>query len=82
MTKHTIEFILPEDKEDLTMASRAPAYFAALWDIAQALRSMTKYSAHPTDGRELTEVEEVLASKIRSKFYEIISEHGLDDEGL
>lgn len=52
--KAILEFNLPEDRDDFTLAQRGPDYFSFLWDLDQDLRSWQKY------GHEFKSVNEVI----------------------
>lgn len=63
--KATLEFNLPEETEDHNTALNGWRYKAAIDDIFQALRSMSKYDD------SLSESDHVILEKIREKFTEI-----------
>ena len=71
MSEAILRFILPEEKDDFVMASRAADYYLALYDIEQAIRSIWKYE-------DLTDDENDLIEKVRAKFYDILDDHGVN----
>lgn len=64
--KHILEFSLPEDQNDLTLATNAQKYFLVLWDLDQHLRNAIKYE----------QKEEY--QPIREKLYELMGSHYVD----
>lgn len=61
MPKVTLEFALPEEKEEFATCNNASEYRAALYEFANYLRNQLKYS-------DLTEKEQVIFEEIRDKF--------------
>jgi len=47
--KAIIKFNLPEDQEEFDMFNQASAMHNVLWDLAQWLRSQTKYAPESTE---------------------------------
>lgn len=82
MPKHLIEFNLPEERSEMETVLNAGNYYSALSDLSQLLRKMTKYDGHPTEERLLNEKEAALALSVRERFYEILSENGINDGDL
>ena len=62
--KAILEFNLPEERDEHTLAVKAPNMYGALWDIDQWLRAKIKYE----DRFEFQEVREQL--------HEILWENG------
>ena len=80
MVKAQLTFELPEDKAELELASKARNLLMAIQEFDdQVLRKMVKYNSHPTEERELTDDENLLANDIRSKLWEIMNEHKVGD---
>lgn len=69
--KAILEFNLPEDNEEFTMATKASSYSVALWDINQFLRSEIKYNEQLSEDA----YDEVV--KIREKFHDILNDHNI-----
>lgn len=64
----TIEFNLPDDRNEYTMANNASAMYSALWDIQQKMRSLDKYGIDQYYG----ETKEELVAKLREEINDII----------
>lgn len=73
MTKATLEFTLPEEKESFLDAQRGTAYLAALQTFDTQLRCILK---HETDKH--TEAELAVYAKMRDKLYCICLDRGFD----
>ena len=71
--KAILEFDLPEDKQDFTLATNGINFWHVLYDLDQSLRSKTKYA--PDDMPE--EVYETI-SKTREKLHQILGENSVD----
>lgn len=71
--KATLEFNLPEDKEDFYHSTKVNNYLSALHDIGDYLREITKYP-----NKEYTAEESIIIDSIRSRFYQILSDNGAD----
>jgi hypothetical protein len=54
--KATLEFSLPEEREEYELTSNAGKYHSALWDLREAIRQVVKYG---TDEAKVTAWEEV-----------------------
>lgn len=67
--KHTLEFDMPNDKEDLKWAQNGLYYVLALEDITQYLRNELKYSADQYGEKEIA-----LLQKVKDKVWEILNE--------
>lgn len=63
--KAILEFILPEELEEFTLAINANKYFCALDDIRNLIRERLKYS----------EEESITHSDLSDKFWEILKEN-------
>lgn len=68
----TIQFNLPEEQEEFRDAIKASKYKAALCDLDQELRQVTKYGSEENQ-RAMT------PDKIRARLWEILSDNGADD---
>jgi len=75
--KHLIVFNLPEEQEELDLHLNASKFHSVLWEFEQILRRMTKYNTHPTEDRELNELESALVGCIREKFYELYNDEDI-----
>ena len=64
--KHTIEFLLPDDSDDLDLALYAPNMSLALEDMYQLLRSQAKHADPPMTIHE-----------IKDEFHRILEERGV-----
>lgn len=71
MPKVTLEFVLPEEKEEFEITTKAGAMNLALWDFAQYLRTQVKYVDH-------SESDDAVYESIREKFYEILNSHNVE----
>ena len=73
--KATLEFNLPEDRDEHTLAIKGPAYFHALDDVAEMLRKHWKYESLSVEIFNEVEV-------IHDEFYEIMQENGVSLEDV
>lgn len=71
--KATLEFNLPEDKEDFELAVNASKWSSVCWELDQYLRSKTK---HAPDSMS-NEVYEAL-SETRDKLRELLVENNVN----
>jgi len=71
----SIEFELPEEKEELMRMLQSGELSSALWDYLQDLRNKLKYGV--TDDSEL---DARTLEWARNKLYELLDEHGIDIE--
>lgn len=71
--KTTIEFNVPEDREEFEMCMAAPRMQTALYDIYQYLRQNTKYA--PDDW---SEDRRVAFEEMQQEFNRILVEHEVD----
>ena len=69
--KAILEFNLPEEQEDYDMAFCGHDYWCSLYDFSQYLRNKIKYE-------ELDEKTTKIYDQIRSEFYEILKEKGIE----
>ena len=67
MTRATLEFELPEDQDDFTMATKGHHYWGCLWDLSQELRRLRKHG-------ELTDDQYELVEDIIKFFYDIVGD--------
>lgn len=67
MPKVTLEFNLPEEKEEYLVAMDGGKYYSQIGEFTSYLRSIIKYS------NDLPESEMAVYAKIRAKWLEIIS---------
>ena len=63
MSKVIMEFILPDDSNDLKLAQRGNEYFCVIYDTLQEIRRYLKY------GHSFQTIDEALET-IREKLYE------------
>lgn len=64
--------VITEEMEEALTFLKANALFCVIWNTLEALRSKIKYE-------ELSEVELEIYESIRSKIYELIGEHDVQD---
>lgn len=69
--KATLEFNLPEEREEYGLCNQASSLHCALWDFAQFLRGKIKYET-------LTEEQYAVYEEVRTKFYETLADHNLE----
>jgi hypothetical protein len=68
-----LEFDLPDDQNDFTMALNGSKWHSVAWDLDQFLRSKVKHG----DG-EPKEME--MFGKVREQLFEIMEDHGVTFE--
>lgn len=68
----TIQFNLPEEREEFRAAVKASKYKAALCELDQELRQVVKYGSEE-DNRTMT------PDKVRARLWEILAENDADD---
>ena len=68
----TIQFNLPEDRDDFHTAIKGAKYRAALCDLDEELRKIVKYGSEE-DNRAMT------PDKVRARLWEILAENDADD---
>lgn len=68
MPKATIEFNLPEEREEYNHHNKANDYYLALWDISQQLRQWRKY-----EDKETLTMEEV-----DQMFFNILADYNIE----
>lgn len=66
--KATLEYILPEDQDDLNMAISAPRMHAAISSFLEYLRQKIKYE-------DLSEEKEEIYEEVRTKLYEYLENY-------
>jgi len=71
MSKATLTFDLPDERDDHLLAVKASNIYGALWDVGQYLRQIDRYM----------EVKPGI-EEIRERFYEIIEENGFNLEEI
>ena len=70
--KATIEFELPEDRDEYQMANDASKMYITLWDIKQLFRSTLKYNPAGLNGDQLEQWE-----AMRGEFFDILDNNDL-----
>jgi hypothetical protein len=70
--KAKLEFNLPDDQQDFTLAVNAMNFWHVLWEMDQFLRSKTKYA--PDD---LPEDKYDAYQESRDKLFELMSENNI-----
>jgi hypothetical protein len=73
--KATLEFNLPDDQEEHTVAVHAKDLYLSLWDLDQWLRGRIKYPEQNT-----FESPEDALEKTREQLREIMTDHGVNLE--
>lgn len=69
--KATLEFNLPDDKNEYEVVIQAPKMQSFLWDFSQQLRNWYKYHNDFKDGQDAV-------TKIREEFYRLINDHEIN----
>jgi len=69
--KATLEFNLPEDKDEFEIASHASSYRMVIFDMDAYLRSRLKYEQN-------TEEVHTTLQAVRDKLYEILSQNTIE----
>lgn len=81
MGKIIIEFDSVEESQDARVALDAMKWKMAMWDLDQSLRNVTKYNISITyRGKEASDEEIDVASKIREEIRDILTGYGLNLE--
>lgn len=83
--KITLEYTLPEEREEFNLAKNGSDYYLALTEFAELLRKYRKHGL-PNDVPELVvtssttdfELAQVMNDHLEQKFYEILRERGID----
>jgi len=70
-----VEYNLPDEQDDFTLANKGARYFNTLYDFSQVLRSHIKYKEH-------TQEEYALLEKLRGEFFEILDANGVSLEDV
>lgn len=73
--KAKLEFNLPEEKKDFTLASRGWEWANALWELDQKLRAYQKYD------HQLKTVDEAI-EEIRNYLHEFMEENGISFDDM
>jgi len=71
--KAVLEFDLPEDKQEFTLATNGLNFWQVLWELDQILRAKTKYAPDDLPQDKYDAYEEV-----RDKLRELMSENHLN----
>ena len=72
--KATLEFNLPEDRDDFELATKGGKWYSVVWDMDQWLRSQYKYMPDS----EYSSDKYNAYYEARQKLNEIINEHGIN----
>jgi hypothetical protein len=64
--KSTLEFNLPDDEQDMSLALNGRAWYCAMNDLDEYLRGIAKYGTN-----------EVKASDVRAELYKILEDRNL-----
>lgn len=75
--KATLEFTLPEDQADFTVAAQAQDWVLAMWDMDQWLRGRLKWPSDDVPDGYLKALEDA-----RDTLHEILADRNLDLEVL
>ena len=76
-----MEFDSVEESQDARVALDAMKWKMAMWDLDQSLRNVTKYNISITyRGKEASDEEIDVASKIREEIRDILTGYGLNLE--
>jgi len=67
MPKVRIEFVLPEEQEEYKIHNNAAAYYSALWDFSQWMRSTLKHSESRPD-----------LEQVQEEFYKILDNENIE----
>lgn len=68
--KVILEFTLPENKDELTLALKGPDYYFSLWDLFHWVRGEVKYNDN------YSEKEIALLDTFREKIYQVMDKYG------
>ena len=71
MPKHTIEFNLPEEEEELRITMNASRYLAIIFGLNEWLRSEIKYQELPEETKDTYQ-------KVREKIGDLADEHEVE----
>ena len=71
--KAVLEFDLPEDKQEFTLAINGLNFWHVLWDLDQSLRAKTKYAPDNLPQDKYDAYQEV-----RDELYELMSNHNVN----
>jgi hypothetical protein len=67
----TLQFDLATEREDFTIATKAPELVDALLEFADLLRQHRKYETAPATGAEMLE-------RLTTKFYQILDDRDIN----
>ena len=68
--KAILEFTLPDEQDEHTLALKGGRYYCALYDFSQVLRNHVKYVTH-------TDEEYALVEKLRDEFYQVMEDNNV-----
>jgi len=68
--KVTLEFNLPEEQDEFTLALHGTKYYGVLWELDQELRGILKYDKIP----ERVKTAEEAVDYIRNRIYSLIAD--------
>jgi hypothetical protein len=71
--KAILEFNLPDDQEDFTLANNALNFWRVLYELDQELRAKTKYASD-----DMPEDVYIAYSQIRERLHELINENNVN----
>jgi len=77
MPKATLEFTLPEEKDEFETAVSASKAYSCLWELKNWMRNELKYNSD-----KYTEEGIKIVEKVEEKFFEIINESGVSLDNL
>lgn len=80
MPIHSINFNLPEERGEFKTTLNATNYSIAIYEFGRYLRDLMKQGCWPK-GEPLSSEESVVVERVRSKFYEILSDNDAEDAG-
>jgi hypothetical protein len=70
--KAILEFNLPDDQEDFTLANNALNFWRVLYELDQELRAKTKYASD-----DMPEDVYIAYSKIRERLHELMNDNNV-----
>ena len=70
--KATLQFNLPDDREEYELANNASKWYSICWDMKQEIRKNLKYND------KLTEEQNNVYQSLYDYLHEKLSEYGLD----
>jgi hypothetical protein len=69
--KATLEFHLPENKSEFTLAVKGSDYWCVLWDLVQEIKSILKHD-------DLTDKEYEAIERIRNTLFELLESYNIN----